>query len=194
MVYRKHPEMLEAFQYDGDLQNSKGEYYIPEWAQQAVRDGVLRYEESGDAQPELMICDDDGSRWTVSVGDYVTFDSKGRLGRCASTYFEREYEPFNFKTIVDFGPMHTSPGYYIKYSDGSTMSLTAEDVVKLLNIKTYDDAVGDAYVIRNKLIDIQNYLLRCVHEVAGIKESYKDTIDLQASLSKEQHSQNEEDE
>ena len=36
-------EVLEAFQYDGDMQNSDGEYYVPEWAVEALKTGKLCY-------------------------------------------------------------------------------------------------------------------------------------------------------
>mgnify|MGYP000957139957 CR=1 FL=1 len=32
MKYRKKPIIIEAFQYDGDLMNKHGEYYVPQWA------------------------------------------------------------------------------------------------------------------------------------------------------------------
>lgn len=41
MQYRKKPVVIEAFKYDGDLQDSKGEYYVPEWAVGAFESGVM---------------------------------------------------------------------------------------------------------------------------------------------------------
>ena len=35
--------VVSAFQYDGDLMNSEGTYYVPQWAQEAYLQGVLHY-------------------------------------------------------------------------------------------------------------------------------------------------------
>lgn len=41
--YRRKPKEIEAFQYDGDFMNSSGEYYVPEWAVEALENGILYY-------------------------------------------------------------------------------------------------------------------------------------------------------
>ena len=41
MKYRKKPVVIEAFQYDGDLKNSDGEYRVPDWAIEAFESGVI---------------------------------------------------------------------------------------------------------------------------------------------------------
>src|SRR5574344_1497993 len=43
MKYRKKPVVIEAFQYDGDLQDSDGEYYVPDWAVKAFEGKVMYY-------------------------------------------------------------------------------------------------------------------------------------------------------
>ena len=43
MKYRKKPVVIEAFQYDGDLIDSKGNYYVPEWAAEAHHNGIMFY-------------------------------------------------------------------------------------------------------------------------------------------------------
>lgn len=37
MKYKKKPVVIEAFQYDGDLIGSNGQYYVPEWAKKHMR-------------------------------------------------------------------------------------------------------------------------------------------------------------
>ena len=31
MKYKKKPVVVEAFQYDGDLNGADGKYYVPDW-------------------------------------------------------------------------------------------------------------------------------------------------------------------
>lgn len=40
MKFRKKPVIIEAFQFDGDLMNSKGHYYVPDWAVKRGRKGL----------------------------------------------------------------------------------------------------------------------------------------------------------
>lgn len=42
--YRKKPVEIEAFQFDGDMKYSNGEYYVSEWAVKAYKEGTLFYE------------------------------------------------------------------------------------------------------------------------------------------------------
>ena len=54
--YRKKPVVVEAFQYDGDFRDGDGKYYVPEWAEKALKDGTMYYvfpRTSLDAAPEL---------------------------------------------------------------------------------------------------------------------------------------------
>lgn len=70
MRYRKKPVVIEAFQYDGDLKGSDGNYYVPDWVVKAFENGVMFYSEL-DAEPsELFINTLEGTHH-VSVGDYV---------------------------------------------------------------------------------------------------------------------------
>ena len=50
MKYRKKPVVIEAFQYDGDMINSIGKPYVPEWAISAVNNNTMYYD-----GPELFI-------------------------------------------------------------------------------------------------------------------------------------------
>ena len=50
--YRKKPVVIEAFQYDGDLKDCDGNWYVPNWAVEAYEKGVMHYaSESCDAPP-----------------------------------------------------------------------------------------------------------------------------------------------
>ena len=55
--YRKKPVVIEAFQYDGDLKDCDGSWYVPAWAVEAYEKGVMYYSsESCGAPPcELFI-------------------------------------------------------------------------------------------------------------------------------------------
>ena len=37
MKFRKKPVIIEAFQFDGDFMNSDGNYYVPDWAVNALK-------------------------------------------------------------------------------------------------------------------------------------------------------------
>jgi hypothetical protein len=41
MKATKKPVTIECFKYDGDLMNSDGKYYVPDWAQKAYEDGTI---------------------------------------------------------------------------------------------------------------------------------------------------------
>ena len=66
MLYKKKPVIIEAFCYDGDLKNTNGEYYVPDWAVKAFDNGELFYKDQG----ELYIKTLEGDMH-ASVGDYV---------------------------------------------------------------------------------------------------------------------------
>lgn len=96
MKYRKKPVEIEAFQYDGDLMNSKGEYYVPKWAVEAYEKGIMFYGcGMGDTEEEyieeLFIETLEGTHH-VSVGDYVIQGIKGELYPCKPDIFEATYE------------------------------------------------------------------------------------------------------
>ena len=95
MKYRKKPVEIEAFQYDGDLINSYGEYYVPEWAADAHRKGTMFYgcgrDDDEEYIEELFIKTLEGTHH-VSVGDYVIQGIKGELYPCKPDIFEETYE------------------------------------------------------------------------------------------------------
>jgi hypothetical protein len=67
-------ECVDKFKYDGDLMDSKGTYYTPNWAINALENGVLYYKDG-----ELYIYSIHGDKH-VSVGDYI---AKGIYGEIA---------------------------------------------------------------------------------------------------------------
>ena len=86
MKYRKKPVVIEAFQYDGDMINSIGKPYVPEWAISAVNNNTMYYH-----GPELFIRTLEGDHH-VTVGDYVIQGINGELYSCKPDIFEKTYE------------------------------------------------------------------------------------------------------
>lgn len=93
MKYRKKPVEIEAFQYDGDLKNSNGEWYVPTWAVEAFINNVMYYDSwDGREEPcELFINTLEG-RHHVSVGDYVIKGVHDELYPCKPDIFVKTYE------------------------------------------------------------------------------------------------------
>ncbi len=90
MKFRKKPVVIEAFQYDGDFIDSKGNWYIPEWAKEAFENGVLYFGYIG-APAELFVKTLEGDM-LVSVGDYIIQGVNGELYPCKPNIFEKTYE------------------------------------------------------------------------------------------------------
>ena len=86
MKDRKKPVVVEAFQFDGDLMNSKGDYYVPDWAVEAYMTGVLFVKDAG----ELYVKTLEGEMH-VSVGDYVIQGVNGELYPCKPDIFKKTY-------------------------------------------------------------------------------------------------------
>ena len=100
MKYRKRPVVIESFQYDGDMINSSGKPYVPEWAISAVNNNTMYYDGSelfihtleGDHHvTELFIHTLEGDHH-VTVGDYVIQGINGELYPCKPDIFEKTYE------------------------------------------------------------------------------------------------------
>lgn len=93
MKYRKLPVVIEAFKFDGDLIDSHGHYYVPDWAIQALDKGNLFYanENSKLAPCELFVETLEGPMH-VSLGDYVIQGVNGELYPCKPDIFEKTYE------------------------------------------------------------------------------------------------------
>ena len=84
--YRKKPVVIDAFQFDGDLMNKHGKYYVPSWAVNAYQDGIMFFE-----VPELYIKTLEGVHH-ASVGDYIIRGVNGELYPCKPDIFEKTYE------------------------------------------------------------------------------------------------------
>ena len=93
MKFRKKPVIIEAFKYDGDLKDRNGLFYVPFWAQEAYKKGIMYYgAETCDLPPcELYIETLEGTHH-VSVGDYVIQGVNGELYPCKPDIFEKTYE------------------------------------------------------------------------------------------------------
>ena len=100
MKYRKRPVVIEAFQYDGDMINSSGKPYVPEWAISAVNNNTMYYDvtelfihtlEGDHHVTELFIHTLEGDHH-VTVGDYVIQGINGELYPCKPDIFEKTYE------------------------------------------------------------------------------------------------------
>ena len=91
--YRKKPIVIEAFQYDGNLKDQEGKYYVPEWAVKAFKVNVLFYDSADSNSPpcELFIKTFEGNHH-VSVGDYIIRGIQGELYPCKPEIFKRTYE------------------------------------------------------------------------------------------------------
>lgn len=88
MKFRKKPVVIEAFEYDGDLMNSKGKYYVPDWAVSAFKAGTLAYLTEWD----LYVVRPEGNL-LISVGDYVIHGVDGEIYPCKPDIFKATYEP-----------------------------------------------------------------------------------------------------
>jgi hypothetical protein len=93
MKFKKKPVVIEAFQYDGDLVDSSGEIYVPEWAINAFDDKIMFYDSLDSNSPpcELFIKTLEGTHH-VSVGDYVIQGVNLELYPCKPDIFEKTYE------------------------------------------------------------------------------------------------------
>ena len=91
MKYRKKPIVIETFQYDGDLMNTNGNYYVPEWAVLSHKAGILFFDSIGKEPCELFVETLEG-KMRVSVGDYVIQGVNGELYPCKPDIFEKTYE------------------------------------------------------------------------------------------------------
>lgn len=91
--FRKKPVIIEAFQYDGDLMNANGEYYVPEWAQDAHKKGTIFFDSmDSESQPSEMFIKTLEGDHHASVGDYIIQGVNGELYPCKPEIFEKTYE------------------------------------------------------------------------------------------------------
>lgn len=93
MRYKKKPVVIEAFQYDGDLKGSDGNYYVPKWAVEAFESETMFYDSLDCNQPpcDLFIKTLEGNM-LVGVDDYVIQGVEGELYPCKPNIFEKTYD------------------------------------------------------------------------------------------------------
>lgn len=93
MKYRKKPVVIEAFEYDGDLKGTDGNYYVPVWAVTAFENNTLYYaEDENHHEPcDLFVSTLEGNM-KVSIGDFVIQGVNGELYPCKPDIFEKSYE------------------------------------------------------------------------------------------------------
>ena len=89
MIATKKRIAIECFQYDGDLKNSKGEFYVDRWAVEAFQSGVIYFNDG-----EMYIKTLEGDHH-VSVGDYVIRGVNNELYPCKPDIFEKTYDIFD---------------------------------------------------------------------------------------------------
>ena len=87
MKATKKPVTIECFKYDGDLMNSDGKFYVPEWAQKACEDGTIFFKGQG----EMYIKTLEGEHH-ASVGDYIIRGVNGELYPCKPDIFAKTYD------------------------------------------------------------------------------------------------------
>ena len=89
--YRRKPKEIEAFKYDGDFINSSGEYYVPEWAVEALKNGILYYDSHNENEPPSTLFLD-GLVLDIKVGYYIIRQSDGVISACTESYLNEQYE------------------------------------------------------------------------------------------------------
>lgn len=93
MKATKKPVTIECFKYDGDLINSEGKFYVPDWAKEAFEKGILYYGSKNEGEPpcELFVKTNHGAVH-VAVDDYVIRQIDGELYPCKPDVFEKTYD------------------------------------------------------------------------------------------------------
>lgn len=93
MKYKNKLVEIEAFKYDGDLKNSKGEWYVPDWAVTAFENEKIYYDSlDGREEPCELFINALNCKYHVSVGDYVIKGVQGEIYPCKKDIFEETYE------------------------------------------------------------------------------------------------------
>lgn len=93
MKYRKKPIVIEAFQYDGDLINKEGNFYVPEWASEAYKGGVMYFKSIDELYcPCTLFIKTLEGDMVADVGDYIIKGIKGELYPCKPDIFEKTYD------------------------------------------------------------------------------------------------------
>lgn len=120
-------EVLEAFQYDGDMQNSDGEYYVPEWAVEALQEGKLFYANIDvGGMPPLCVKSELDYCILVLVDDYVLKFADGRIRPFAAKAFEEIYEIVKDEKTTDSLDQDEEKIYYYDFSPAPVHVLDAQ--------------------------------------------------------------------
>ena len=91
--WRKKPVVIEAFKFDNNRFDESEASYMPDWAQNAYRDGVLFLDvETPASSVELFVKTLEGNM-RVSNGDYIIQGVNGELYPCKPDIFAKTYEP-----------------------------------------------------------------------------------------------------
>lgn len=91
MRARKKQVEIEYFIYDGDFKNNKGEWYVPNWAVEALENGVFCYGYRDNEPWELSIVTISGYI-DVEIGDYIIRGVEGEIYPCSPSVFETTYD------------------------------------------------------------------------------------------------------
>lgn len=86
MKYELKQCSIDAFQYDGDLMNNDCNYYVPLWAIDAYRDGILFYKEG-----KCFIHNTNSTDIEVNVGDYIIKKSNNEITVSNEILFNNKY-------------------------------------------------------------------------------------------------------
>lgn len=93
MIYRRIPREIEAFQYDGNVKDSNGKYYIPDWAIKPFEDGTMYFDNKERKPPcGVYIRTKEELFLHAEIGDYIVLNEHGEIYPCKKTIFEMQYE------------------------------------------------------------------------------------------------------
>ncbi|OMF48602.1 hypothetical protein [Paenibacillus peoriae] len=85
--YRKKPVVIDAFQWTGDIDQKED----PEWAVQAIKRGVIRFDKLGTSDVTMIVSTLEGPL-RAKRGDYIIRGVKGECYPCKPDIFEQTYE------------------------------------------------------------------------------------------------------
>jgi len=88
MKFRKKPVVIEAFKWTGGPDQTED----PEWIVEAIKAGMVRFENSGTSNVVLLIDTLEGTH-RANQGDFIIQGVKGELYPCKPDIFEATYEP-----------------------------------------------------------------------------------------------------
>ena len=90
MKYRKKPVVIEAFKWTGGPDQTED----PVWIIEAIKNGIVRFENSGTSDIALLIDTLEGTH-RANTGDFIIQGIKGELYPCKPDIFEATYEPID---------------------------------------------------------------------------------------------------